>query len=766
MRETKQDYVALFIDWDNLAISIAADLAGATPDVRRVVEKAQEYGTLVIARAYAEWGTLSERLSVYKAGVEPVYAPTFRFESDAITQMARGKSLADPVLVADCIETLHLLPYVSVFVLVSGDKDILPVVRLARLRGKRVVIIGPDYAANVLRELADEFVPYRSLVEAPGAALAQPEAAPTGRRGGPPPRRRPTGRPEPTRPVEVPAERPALARAEPGRVEAVTARQAEAPPAEPVAARPPRAPIQLPVRERPVRPVTWPEGPVPEAAPAAAPVAPAAAPPPAPATTPAPPVPERRPAEGEAPRESLAAVHAAMVDALRQLAAQGKTRVRATNLKDQLLARIPSFSERRYGFSKFKDFLMAAEQAGLITISMIGPVHWVSLPAFAEEAVTPEGERGPLTGRYAEIVRFIGELRQRSRWLTYTYVLNNVVNRLAREMPAEEAESEARTILNYLVTQGALQIDREPRPVEVGGVTHRVRMCHINEEHPFFRTLLAAPASAEAEKQAMPAGVGAGQPASAATLPEAAALAPASASAAPAVAEERSVAAADAPEAPRRRRSRSRRRRGGREAGVPSGEERAIAESAAAAGVAEAPAPEAARPPADMPVAAGASVESDPGEGAEQPPAEAEAEGPPEAPARDDEWPGAEAPAPETQPTDGAVDQLPALERTLADAAALVRESVSAEQTELRASTLKQRLVRRLGSFDERRYGFERFRDFLRAAEAAGLLRVRDEGRQTWVSPPSADTPETAPEPTTRRRSRRGDAAAERGDAS
>ncbi|MBI2321487.1 MAG: NYN domain-containing protein, partial [Chloroflexi bacterium] len=189
MRETKQDYVGLFIDWDNLAISIAADLAGAAPDVRRIVEKAQEYGTLVVARAYAEWNTLSERLSVYKAGVEPVYAPTFRFESDAVTQMARGKSLADPVLVADCVETLHLLPYVSVFVIVSGDKDILPVVRLVRLRSKRVVVIGPDYAANVLRELADEFVPYRSLIEAAGAAPAQAPAAPPGRRGAPPPPR-------------------------------------------------------------------------------------------------------------------------------------------------------------------------------------------------------------------------------------------------------------------------------------------------------------------------------------------------------------------------------------------------------------------------------------------------------------------------------------------------------------------------------------------------------------------------------------------------
>ena len=74
--------VALFIDWDNIAISTAADHGGAIPDLRRIVQVTQSYGTLVIARAYAEWGVTSDRLAVYRAGVEPVYAPTFRFEAD------------------------------------------------------------------------------------------------------------------------------------------------------------------------------------------------------------------------------------------------------------------------------------------------------------------------------------------------------------------------------------------------------------------------------------------------------------------------------------------------------------------------------------------------------------------------------------------------------------------------------------------------------------------------------------------------------------
>src|SRR3954467_5681099 len=95
MPRDEENYVALFIDWDNLALSTAVYYPGAVPDVRAIVRAAQRFGTILIARAYAEWNVSSDRLSVYRAGVEPVYAPTFRFEPEQGSQMPRGKSLAD-----------------------------------------------------------------------------------------------------------------------------------------------------------------------------------------------------------------------------------------------------------------------------------------------------------------------------------------------------------------------------------------------------------------------------------------------------------------------------------------------------------------------------------------------------------------------------------------------------------------------------------------------------------------------------------------------
>ena len=222
--------VALFIDWDNLAISTSADMGGSLPDVPALVGASQRYGEVVVARAYSEWQMTSERLAVYRAGVEPVYAPTFRFESESQAGGSKGKSLADPCMVADCVDFLHLMPEIQVYVLISGDKDMVPVVRLTQLRGKRVIVIGPDLVAAILRDMADEYIPYRSLVD-PSTLQAPP---PTNNRR----RRSDTGRQTRAQSSSStnPRTPPPAVEVEPVRP-AAQARQAPAAPAEP--AKPP-----------------------------------------------------------------------------------------------------------------------------------------------------------------------------------------------------------------------------------------------------------------------------------------------------------------------------------------------------------------------------------------------------------------------------------------------------------------------------------------------------------------------------------------------
>jgi uncharacterized LabA/DUF88 family protein len=206
--------VVLLIDYDNLQICAARDTPGRELQLTPVVQLAQRYGTVILSRAYAEWNLSTERLAVYKAGIEPAFAPVLRTESDR-----SGKSLADTVMVAEGMDMLWTLSP-EVVVLATSDKDLIPLVRVAKQRGAFVVVLGSDFTAIPLREMADEHVTYRQLITEAGLRYAteagpgrQPAALPE------PSRRRrersgrergtgaaaPAGTPAPSRPEREPA---------------------------------------------------------------------------------------------------------------------------------------------------------------------------------------------------------------------------------------------------------------------------------------------------------------------------------------------------------------------------------------------------------------------------------------------------------------------------------------------------------------------------------------------------------------------------------
>ena len=495
MPEREGGNVALFIDWDNLAISTAADHSGALPDLRRILQVAQSYGTVLVARAYAEWGVTSDRLTVFRAGIEPVYAPTFRFEADIPGQPSRGKSLADPCLVADCVDTLHLHPQIDTFVIVSGDKDLITIVRLAQLRGKKVVVIGPDLVAAVLKEMADEYVPYRSLVTGTGdgrAATVRAEAAELGRR-----RRRRRGRagegptgaePAPTEEVVEPGAgpEPQVVRHERRERRPFADRAGVLRPrteAEPPAPEPAH-PVEEAARDEPVRERAEPRL---ERAEPAAPAVPEAA-----EAAPAEPAPS---AEGGRAEGDRAELFATISQILRERISAGRPRLRATNLKDYLIAKIPGFNERKFGFRQFRELLDAAEQAGVVQIADEGQVQWIAPPEAGAARTAPAAappttappEAGPPLVSPAEAVAALVELRHRTPVLTQGVVNGALAGLAGARGAGERADDEARRILDQLVADGALRVDREPQEVELNGARHRVRLWHVVDDHPLVQ---------------------------------------------------------------------------------------------------------------------------------------------------------------------------------------------------------------------------------------------------------------------------------------
>ncbi len=187
--------VALFIDWDNFTASVTRELPQAPLDLQPILSHARLSGPLMVCRAYGEWQYPDERYYAYRHGVDVLYAPVLPLAQAAREAQNGGKNLATMAIAVDCVDLLHQIPELDAVVLVSNDRELLPVARLARLRGKRVVVIGTPSTPQALRAAADEFVDYGTLVgvEAPAA----PTAAPTVRR----PAAR-EARPAPPRPVE------------------------------------------------------------------------------------------------------------------------------------------------------------------------------------------------------------------------------------------------------------------------------------------------------------------------------------------------------------------------------------------------------------------------------------------------------------------------------------------------------------------------------------------------------------------------------------
>ncbi len=166
--ETHRPDVAVFIDFENIYIS-TREKYGSNPNFEYIMEHCGSYGRIVIARAYADWYQFSRITNaLYANGIEPRYVPTYYYTQD---QERNGngtaiKNSADIHLVIDAMRTLYSNPNIQTFVLVTGDRDFIPLVNTIRQHGKQVVVIGvAESTSSHLAQSADEFLFYHQLAE-------------------------------------------------------------------------------------------------------------------------------------------------------------------------------------------------------------------------------------------------------------------------------------------------------------------------------------------------------------------------------------------------------------------------------------------------------------------------------------------------------------------------------------------------------------------------------------------------------------------------
>ncbi|NJK40746.1 MAG: NYN domain-containing protein [Acaryochloridaceae cyanobacterium SU_2_1] len=143
--------VAVFWDYEN--VKVAAQGLQA-PLAESIVDYSQSQGHTRLKIVYSNWRREKESLvqALYSLGFEPIHVSTGKENS------------VDVKLTVDCLNTAYQYPQVHQFIIVTGDRDFVPLVNALKNLKKRVTLIGrAEVASDQLLLSADEFIDIEKL---------------------------------------------------------------------------------------------------------------------------------------------------------------------------------------------------------------------------------------------------------------------------------------------------------------------------------------------------------------------------------------------------------------------------------------------------------------------------------------------------------------------------------------------------------------------------------------------------------------------------
>lgn len=152
-----EERIALFIDFENLAIGAREALGGMEFDFEPIANALAERGRVVARKAYADWTMFDgARQRMTRSHVELIEIPQ--------RMGASRKNAADIKMVVDAIELAFERDYVGTFVICTGDSDFTPLVHKLRELNKKVIGVGVKASTSALLPPAcDEFLFYENL---------------------------------------------------------------------------------------------------------------------------------------------------------------------------------------------------------------------------------------------------------------------------------------------------------------------------------------------------------------------------------------------------------------------------------------------------------------------------------------------------------------------------------------------------------------------------------------------------------------------------
>src|SRR5215475_8172785 len=154
---TDDERIALFLDYENLAIGAREALGRQDFDFRPIADALAERGRVVVRRAYADWSSFEpDRRMLTRHQIELIEIP----QRMGLVR----KNAADIKMAVDAVELCFERDYITTFVLGTGDSDFTPLVHKLRELNKRVIGIGIEASTSALLPAAcDEFLFYERL---------------------------------------------------------------------------------------------------------------------------------------------------------------------------------------------------------------------------------------------------------------------------------------------------------------------------------------------------------------------------------------------------------------------------------------------------------------------------------------------------------------------------------------------------------------------------------------------------------------------------
>ncbi|MGF1514440.1 MAG: NYN domain-containing protein [Elainellaceae cyanobacterium] len=145
------DEIAVFWDYENVKVAAKGVKA---PLAESLVSYSEKKGHTRFKMVYANWRREREPLvqALYSLGFEPIHVSTGKENS------------VDIKLTVDCLNTAHHHPHIQQFIIVTADRDFVPLVNALRTLRKRVTLIGrTETASEQLLLSADEFIDLEKL---------------------------------------------------------------------------------------------------------------------------------------------------------------------------------------------------------------------------------------------------------------------------------------------------------------------------------------------------------------------------------------------------------------------------------------------------------------------------------------------------------------------------------------------------------------------------------------------------------------------------